>query len=1107
MEGTITRVTYYNEETGYAVLRVRATRVEGGPLTGGGGGGGGGGGQAAPAPPPSSSSSALAAANAGGGVTVVGKNLPPSLARKGAVAAFTGAWRTHAKFGAQLEVLPPPPGSVSGGGGGGGLGGALGASPSSSSPSFSAAAPPSSNSTGWVECGPPRAPAAAAAFLAGAGLPGVGPAIAARIVAALVPAGSDDAGGRLTAALDAPDAARALRVVRGLSAAKAAAVKAAWDASRGSRAADAALRAAGAPPRLARALASAHGTAAPGLLAADPYSACDGLPGASWRAVEALAARAGAPPGSLSRGGAALAAVARTAAGKGGHTCVPWPEAERAALRLMAATGRPWPGAEAGGGLEAAARSWCNAGRLVVEAGEVTAAAAPAPSASAPPPALSSSPSPSPPPSAMAAASFAAYLERRVRGVGPGTAAAIVASLGPAGAAAVLGGPPGGAARALTSVPGVGPASAARFKARWDANERRLPPWVPPGGTAAAAPAPAPQPPPATPTPNLTASSSAWPPPGARVFTPDLHAAEAGTASALAALVRGRAPGAARVRAGMVESVLASLDAAAAAAAARPGGPPLRRLSDAQRAAVSAATTGSRLLLLTGGPGTGKTAATAAVVAAWKAAGLRFALAAPTGRAAARLAEAAGAPATTIHRLLDVRGGTDEREEEDEEEGGRDGGPAGSSSASTARPPRRARPGAAILADAVLVDEASLLDTPLAAALLSALAPHAQLVLVGDPDQLPPVGPGAVLEDVSAAAAGGAPIPRIVLASPFRQGDRSAIVAAAAEVHGGRVPGLVPIPRGVLGLGGGGGEGDGRRGEPSPDEWWGRWSAGGAPPEALSISPGPPPPGLARGHAELATVLTRLLPRLGFDPRVDVQVLTPVRAGAAGTAGLNAFLQTVLNPPPDRQQQQQPSSPPSPSSPSPAVDLPGGGVARVGDRVMQTVNDREADVCNGDVGVVVAAGPGARLAVAFSGGGSGSGGGGGGASPFAPVPRAPVVYDGPEALARLDLAWAATVHKAQGSEAPAAVLFLDASAQARPALTRRLLYTALTRARRCVVVVGDEVSIRTALAGGGAVGSAPRVTGLRGRLATALGGGGAGRGRAPPADPPLAAAA
>jgi exodeoxyribonuclease V alpha subunit len=265
----------------------------------------------------------------------------------------------------------------------------------------------------------------------------------------------------------------------------------------------------------------------------------------------------------------------------------------------------------------------------------------------------------------------------------------------------------------------------------------------------------------------------------------------------------------------------------------------------------------------------------------------------------------------------------------------------------------------------------------------------------------------------------------------------------------------------------------------------------------LRVSPGPPPPGLARGHAELATVLTRLLPRLGFDPRRDVQVLAPVRAGHAGTTGLNAFLQTVLNPP---------GGAASPFS-SPSVDLPGGGVARVGDRVMQTVNDREADVCNGDVGVVVSTGPGARLAVAFSGGGSGGGGGG-----AAAVPRAPVVYDGPDALARLDLAWAATVHKAQGSEAPAAVLVLDAAAQARPALTRRLLYTALTRARRCVVVVGDDASIAAALAGGGAVGSAPRRTGLRGRLATALGegGGGGGGGSAavrPPADPPLADAA
>lgn len=1101
MEGTITRVTYYNADTGYAVLRVRATRVEGGEALFGGG--------KAPAAAPSpaaAAAAAVAAANAGGGIAVVGKNLPPSLARKGAVAAFTGAWKTHAKFGAQLEVQPlPGVGSSAFGGGGGGS--AFGGAPSPSSP----AAPPS---TGWVERGPPKSAPAAAAFLAGAGLPGVGPAIAARIVEAFssspggkAAAADFDAGAAVTAALDAPDAARALaRSVKGLSAAKAAGVKAAWDASRGSRALDAALRAAGAPPRLARALAASHGPAAPALLAADPYAACDSLPGASWKAVEALAVAAGSDPGARSRGGAALAAVVRTAAGKGGHTCVPWPDAERAALRLMGTTGRPWP--VGAGGLAHAARAWCDAGRLVVEA-EAEAADGVAGAGSAlvgpsPPPALSSPPPP-PPASAspLASASFASYLERRVRGIGPGTAGAIVVALGPAGAAAVFGGAPGGAARVLTAVPGVGAASAARFKARWDANERRLPAWSPPGGLLRHPQAHHPHPTPAAPAgpllpPPPSPPTAAWPPPHARVFTPDLHAAEAGAAAALAALSRGRAPGAGRVRPGMVEGVLASLDAAAAAtAAAVPGGPPPRRLSDLQRAAVTAATTGARLLLLTGGPGTGKTAATAAVVAAWKAAGVRFALAAPTGRAAARLAEAAGAPATTIHRLLDVRGGGEEEEEEDGEEGGEGGGGGGGSTAwglpPSARPRRRGgRPGAppTIPAEAVLVDEASLLDTPLAAALLAALAPGAQLVLVGDPDQLPPVGPGAVLEDVSAAAAAGAPIPRIVLAVPFRQGDRSAIVAAAAEVHAGRVPGLVPVPRGVLGLGPGG-----WGGEPTPDAWWGRWGAA-HPPEALRVSPGPPPPGLARGHAELATVLTRLLPRLGFDPRGDVQVLTPVRAGSAGTAGLNAFLQSVLNPPP--------AAPPGHASPAPAaVDLPGGGLARVGDRVMQTVNDREADVCNGDVGVVVSTGPGSRLSVAFTGGGSG----GGFAGPA--TPRAPVVYDGPEALGRLDLAWAATVHKAQGSEAPAAVLFLDAALQARPALTRRLLYTALTRARRCVVVVGDDASIAAALAGGGAVGSAPRKTGLRGRLRAALGGGGGGGGASarPPADPPLAAAA
>lgn len=279
-----------------------------------------------------------------------------------------------------------------------------------------------------------------------------------------------------------------------------------------------------------------------------------------------------------------------------------------------------------------------------------------------------------------------------------------------------------------------------------------------------------------------------------------------------------------------------------------------------------------------------------------------------------------------------------------------------------------------------MVDEASLLDAPLAAALLQALKPGASLVLVGDPDQLPPVGPGAFLEDAvrssfeiggfgggeeeASALSRSAPppsqplllLPRVHLSRRFRQSTRSAIVDAALAAHAGRAPlPLRALSAEELLFGGGAAGKTGGSAPPTP-----------LPSEALLVVPGalagaaglPSSSQLLPGgyEHELRAVLTQLLPSAGFDPVSDVQVLSPVRAGALGTRRIGAFVRELLNP-----------APPRSGGGSLDLVLPGGaGVSegtggfagqyspppslRRGDKVMQTTNNYDSDVFNGEVG-------------------------------------------------------------------------------------------------------------------------------------------------------------
>lgn len=423
----------------------------------------------------------------------------------------------------------------------------------------------------------------------------------------------------------------------------------------------------------------------------------------------------------------------------------------------------------------------------------------------------------------------------------------------------------------------------------------------------------------------------------ADVYPPALLDAERRAAERLSALAR--APAAAVLRAARAGLVS---DRAA-----------IRDLTDAQRGAVRTALS-SKVSIITGGPGVGKTTLLKGLLRLLRDAGARIALAAPTGRAAKRLAETTGEPAKTIHRLLLYDPKTNEW--------GRN----------------RDAP---LPADFVCVDEASMIDVPLMARLADAIPDPAAALLVGDADQLPSVGPGSVLKDL--IQCGRFPVAR--LTEIFRQARESLIVANAHRVNRGEMP-LLPTA--------------------GPGDPWGDFLFL----KALE----------AERAADYAVRLaSEAIPRrLGLDPVDGVQVLVPMHKGACGTEALNRALRRVLNP----------------SAPEDAPFAPG-------DKVMQIKNDYEKEVFNGDVGRVEAVDSSTRgIRVAF--------------------PERSVEYAQDEAGALLR-AYAISIHKSQGSEYPAVVVAL--LREHHVLLQRNLLYTAITRGRRFVAVVGDPSAVASAV--------------------------------------------
>jgi len=377
-------------------------------------------------------------------------------------------------------------------------------------------------------------------------------------------------------------------------------------------------------------------------------------------------------------------------------------------------------------------------------------------------------------------------------------------------------------------------------------------------------------------------------------------------------------------------------------------------LSEEQRRAVELAAC-SRLLVLTGGPGCGKTFTTKTVVDLWRAMGKSILLAAPTGRAAQRLSEMTGQEATTIHRMLafDPKTMQFRFNEEHPLEG-----------------------------QAFVVDETSMQDLFLAHSLLKAIPPEAQVLLVGDVDQLPSVGPGMVLRDLIESQQ----VPVVRLTQVFRQAAESHIVTNAHRINAGQFPRLVPTTKFA-----------------KSDCLW------------LEA----PEPEL--GAEGIEHLVSEYFPRHGIDPVQQVQVLSPTTRGEVGTRQLNTMLQRVLNPPGMGK-----------------VELArGGSTLRVGDRVIQQVNDYQREVFNGDIGTITSIDlEGQEVVVQFA--------------------ERAVTYDYAD-LAEIALAWAVTVHKSQGSEYPVVVLPLFL--QHYLLLSRNLVYTGLTRAKQLAILVGPTKAI------------------------------------------------
>ena len=381
-------------------------------------------------------------------------------------------------------------------------------------------------------------------------------------------------------------------------------------------------------------------------------------------------------------------------------------------------------------------------------------------------------------------------------------------------------------------------------------------------------------------------------------------------------------------------------------------------LAEQQRQAVEAVLEHG-LFVLTGGPGTGKTTVIRAMLDILEQQGLEILLGAPTGRAAKRLSEATHRGACTVHRMLEAGGNP---------EGG------GSGFGRNQDEP--------LEADVIILDEVSMMDIVLMKHFLAAVPDGAHLILVGDVDQLPAVGPGSVLQDIIRSGV----VPKICLTEVFRQSDDSTIVLNAHAINAGRLP-QCSREKGS----------DFIFIEQNNADW---------------------------AEQQIVALCKTYLPKMGYEPMYDVQVLSPMHRNACGVERLNQLLQNAMNPLQEDM-----------------IEVVNGSRSfRLGDKVMQNKNNYDKGVFNGDIGYIVDLEPG-RMLVHFGEG-------------------LEAVYESSE-FNQLQLAYCMTVHKSQGSEYPVVILPLVSAHYIM--LQRNLLYTAVTRAKKLVILIGSKAALNTAV--------------------------------------------
>lgn len=382
-----------------------------------------------------------------------------------------------------------------------------------------------------------------------------------------------------------------------------------------------------------------------------------------------------------------------------------------------------------------------------------------------------------------------------------------------------------------------------------------------------------------------------------------------------------------------------------------------RKLSPSQHEALRIAL-GARAVVITGGPGVGKTTLVQSLLRILTAKKLKCLLAAPTGRAAQRLAEATGLEAFTLHRLLEFQPGK------------------GGFQRNASNP---------LEGDVVVVDEVSMVDVPLMSRLLDALPRKARLILVGDADQLPSVGPGLVLGDIIRSGM----IPVVHLREIFRQAGDSRIISGAHSINRGEIPDIIEAPK------------------DSDFVFVDRED-----PEECAAT-------------LISLVRDRLPKHLGIDPVEGIQILSPMHRGSLGIRELNTRLQSSLNPKSPHREEHQAY----------------GNFFRTGDKVIQTSNNYDKEVFNGDIGRIRSIDREEKQAVVRFG-------------------KRDVIYEFGE-MDELELAYAITIHKSQGSEFPVVVIPL--AMQQYLLLQRNLLYTGVTRGKRMVVLVGQKKALGMAV--------------------------------------------